>query len=52
MMRRIVEYAINHARLTLATLATLLVVPALYALALPWRRAGALAGPAVLAPAE
>ncbi|MBR0659362.1 efflux RND transporter permease subunit [Neoroseomonas oryzicola] len=38
--------------LTLATLATLLVVPALYALALPWRRASVVAGPAVLAPAE
>ncbi|NMJ42086.1 efflux RND transporter permease subunit [Roseomonas sp. JC162] len=38
--------------LTLATLATLLVVPALYALALPWRRAVGAGGLAVLVPAE
>ncbi|MBP0465003.1 efflux RND transporter permease subunit [Roseomonas sp. PWR1] len=38
--------------LSLATFATLLVVPALYALALPWRRARALPAGAALAPAE
>ena len=39
--------------LSLATFATLLVVPALHALALPWRRRAAQhAGPALAAPAE
>ncbi|MBR0682268.1 efflux RND transporter permease subunit [Roseomonas eburnea] len=38
--------------LTLATLATLLVVPALHALALPWRRHAGTASDAALAPAE
>jgi len=38
--------------LTLATLATLLVVPALYALALPWRRRAEAPGGLALAPAE
>jgi Cu/Ag efflux pump CusA len=39
--------------LTLATFATLLVVPALYGLALPWRRGGARApAGAALSPAE
>jgi multidrug efflux pump subunit AcrB len=38
--------------LTLATLATLLVVPAMYALALPWRRRAEARGGLALAPAE
>ncbi len=38
--------------LTLATVATLFVVPALYALALPWRRRASQPRGAVLAPAE
>ena len=38
--------------LTLATVATLFVVPALYALALPWRRPAGQPRGAVLAPAE
>lgn len=38
--------------LSLATLATLLVVPALYALALPWRRGAAVRSGLALAPAE
>ncbi len=38
--------------LTLATVATLFVVPALYALALPWRRPASLPRGAALAPAE
>lgn len=38
--------------LSLATLATLLVVPALYALALPWRRGAAARAGLTLAPAE
>jgi Cu/Ag efflux pump CusA len=38
--------------LSLATLATLLVVPALYALALPWRRRAPAAAGLDFAPAE